>query len=48
MDYYSLLSDVKKALGSSKTGSFAAPASYHYLKSIPMKQMGAALTMLST
>jgi GH18 family chitinase len=43
MDYYSLLSDVKKALGSSKTVSFAAPASYHYLKSFPMKQMGAAL-----
>ncbi|KAL5364727.1 putative glycosyl hydrolase, family 18 [Aspergillus floccosus] len=43
MDYYHLLSNVKKALGSSKSVSFAAPASYHYLKSFPMDQMGASL-----
>ncbi|KAG2027031.1 hypothetical protein GB937_000767 [Aspergillus fischeri] len=43
MDYYYLLSNVKKALGSSKSVSFAGPASYHYLKSFPMEQMGASL-----
>ncbi|GFG26431.1 killer toxin subunits alpha/beta [Aspergillus udagawae] len=40
MDYYHMLSNVKKALGGFKTVSFAAPASYHYLKSFPMEQMG--------
>ncbi|KAF4156615.1 hypothetical protein CNMCM6069_006513 [Aspergillus lentulus] len=39
-DYYYLLSNVKKALGGTKSVSFAAPASYHYLKSSPMKAMG--------
>ncbi|KAK2797393.1 hypothetical protein FQN50_009194 [Emmonsiellopsis sp. PD_5] len=43
MDYYEFLSNVKSELGDSKTVSFAAPASYHYLKSFPMEQMGAAL-----
>ncbi|KAM5436548.1 putative chitinase [Microsporum ferrugineum] len=43
MDYYEFLSGVKSQVGNSKTVSFAAPASYHYLKSFPMEQMGAKL-----
>ncbi|KAF4170541.1 hypothetical protein CNMCM8927_004533 [Aspergillus lentulus] len=39
-DYYYLLTNVKKALGGTKSVSFAAPASYHYLKSFPMEAMG--------
>ncbi|KAI9374613.1 hypothetical protein BJX61DRAFT_540623 [Aspergillus egyptiacus] len=40
MDYYHLLSNLKKEVGNSKSVSFAAPASYHYLKSFPMNKMG--------
>ncbi|KAF3484076.1 glycosyl hydrolase, family 18 [Arthroderma uncinatum] len=43
MDYYEFLSGLKSKVDSSKTVSFAAPASYHYLKSFPMEQMGAKL-----
>ncbi|KAI6778523.1 uncharacterized protein J7T54_005047 [Emericellopsis cladophorae] len=42
-DYYQTLLSLKKQIGSGKTVSFAAPASYHYLKSFPMKKMGEAL-----
>ncbi|KAH9871192.1 hypothetical protein J1614_006768 [Plenodomus biglobosus] len=43
LNYYRLLSSVKSAVGSSKTVSFAAPASYWYLKSFPIKNMAQAL-----
>ncbi|KAK6443798.1 chitinase [Trichoderma asperellum] len=36
MDYYKALTIIKSALGSSKTVSFAAPASYWYLKAFPV------------
>ncbi|KAI2782388.1 putative glycosyl hydrolase, family 18 [Daldinia loculata] len=38
-NYYEFLSDVKKSVGSSKSVSFAAPASYWYLKAFPIKNM---------
>jgi GH18 family chitinase len=37
-DYYQTLLSLKKELGSGKTVSFAAPASYHYLKSFPYQR----------
>ncbi|KAH7320966.1 putative glycosyl hydrolase, family 18 [Stachybotrys elegans] len=43
MNYYQTLVDIKKQLGSDKSVSFAAPASFHYLKSFPMKKMGESL-----
>ncbi|CAG5181777.1 uncharacterized protein ALTATR162_LOCUS9829 [Alternaria atra] len=43
VNYYRLLSSLKTSLGSSKTVSFAAPASYWYLKSFPIKQMASSL-----
>lgn len=43
MDYYEFLSNVKAEVGDSKTVSFAAPASYHYLKSYPIDQMAKKL-----
>ncbi|KAK2771652.1 hypothetical protein FQN53_004945 [Emmonsiellopsis sp. PD_33] len=42
-DYYDFLSNVKSELGDSKTVSFAAPASYHYLKAFPMEELGAVI-----
>lgn len=39
MNYYRLLSSLKSTLGSSKTVSFAAPASFWYLKAFPVKNM---------
>ncbi|KAM0469616.1 hypothetical protein ACHAPX_010395 [Trichoderma viride] len=36
VDYYKALTVIKSALGSSKSVSFAAPASYWYLKAFPM------------
>ncbi|KAF2809813.1 putative glycosyl hydrolase, family 18 [Mytilinidion resinicola] len=39
MNYYKLLSSLKASVGSSKSVSFAAPASFWYLKSFPIKQM---------
>jgi GH18 family chitinase len=39
LNYYRLLSSLKTALGSSRTVSFAAPASFWYLKSYPIKKM---------
>ncbi|KAF1972056.1 glycoside hydrolase [Bimuria novae-zelandiae CBS 107.79] len=39
LNYYRLLSSIKSALGSSKSVSFAAPASFWYLKSYPIKNM---------
>ncbi|KAF2819903.1 putative glycosyl hydrolase, family 18 [Ophiobolus disseminans] len=43
VNYYRLLSSLKSTVGSSKTVSFAAPASYWYLKSFPIKNMAEAL-----
>ena len=43
MNYYRLLASIKAELGSSKTVSFAAPASYWYLRAFPIKQMASAL-----
>jgi GH18 family chitinase len=43
LNYYRLLSSLKSSVGSSKTVSFAAPASYWYLKSFPIKDMAKAL-----
>jgi spore germination protein YaaH len=43
LNYYRLLSSLKSSVGSSKTVSFAAPASYWYLKSFPIKDMANAL-----
>ncbi|KAH7116609.1 putative glycosyl hydrolase, family 18 [Dactylonectria estremocensis] len=42
-DYYQTLSGLKTALGTSKSVSFAAPASYWYLKAFPMKEMGSKI-----
>ncbi|KAJ5056167.1 hypothetical protein J3E72DRAFT_200340 [Bipolaris maydis] len=39
LNYYRLLSSLKSSVGSSKSVSFAAPASYWYLKSFPIKNM---------
>ncbi|KAH6625093.1 hypothetical protein C7974DRAFT_454971 [Boeremia exigua] len=39
LNYYRLLSSLKASVGSSKSISFAAPASYWYLKSFPIKSM---------
>ncbi|RYP14424.1 hypothetical protein DL765_006367 [Monosporascus sp. GIB2] len=39
LNYYKLLSSLKSSVGSSKSVSFAAPASYWYLKSFPIKNM---------
>ncbi|KAF1973227.1 putative glycosyl hydrolase, family 18 [Bimuria novae-zelandiae CBS 107.79] len=39
LNYYRLLSSVKSSLGSSKSVSFAAPSSFWYLKSFPVKNM---------
>jgi GH18 family chitinase len=41
--YYRLLSSVKSAVGSSKSVSFAAPASFWYLRAYPIKQMAQEL-----
>ncbi|KAI1770463.1 putative glycosyl hydrolase, family 18 [Hypoxylon cercidicola] len=38
-NYYEFLSSLKKSVGSSKSVSFAAPASYWYLKAYPIKKM---------
>ncbi|KAF2119736.1 hypothetical protein BDV96DRAFT_642744 [Lophiotrema nucula] len=39
LNYYRLLASIKSTVGSSKSVSFAAPASYWYLKSFPIKNM---------
>jgi GH18 family chitinase len=39
VNYHRLLTSVKASIGSSKTVSFAAPASYWYLKAFPIKLM---------
>ncbi|KAF1964360.1 glycoside hydrolase [Bimuria novae-zelandiae CBS 107.79] len=39
LNYYRLLTSIKSAVGSSKSVSFAAPASFWYLKSYPIKNM---------
>jgi GH18 family chitinase len=41
--YYETLVDLKRQMGTGRTVSFAAPESYHYLKSFPMKKMGESL-----
>ncbi|KAI0181182.1 putative glycosyl hydrolase, family 18 [Hypoxylon sp. FL1284] len=38
-NYYEFLSGLKESLGSSKSVSFAAPASYWYLKAFPIEKM---------
>jgi GH18 family chitinase len=43
LNYYRLLASLKASVGSSKTVSFAAPASYWYLRSFPIKNMAEAL-----
>ncbi|EFQ36789.1 glycosyl hydrolase family 18 [Colletotrichum graminicola] len=43
VNYYRLLVSIKAEVGSSKSVSFAAPASYWYLRALPIKQMAAAL-----
>jgi GH18 family chitinase len=43
MDYYNTLVQLKSRIGSGKTVSFAAPASFWYLKASPIELMGAAL-----
>jgi GH18 family chitinase len=43
VNYYRLLYSVKTAVGSSKSVSFAAPASYWYLKSFPIKNLAREL-----
>ncbi|WYZ36133.1 hypothetical protein EsH8_XI_000016 [Colletotrichum jinshuiense] len=43
VNYYQLLASIKSEAGSSKSVSFATPASYRYLQLIPIKQMTAAL-----
>ncbi|KAK0103087.1 hypothetical protein ONS96_005698 [Cadophora gregata f. sp. sojae] len=43
MDYYDTLVALKSRLGSGKSVSFAAPASYWYLKAFPVELMGKAL-----
>ncbi|KAM0510822.1 hypothetical protein ACHAPE_010505 [Trichoderma viride] len=42
-DYYETLAALKTALGSSKSVSLAAPASYWYLKAFPIKDVGAKI-----
>ncbi|KAK4196868.1 family 18 putative glycoside hydrolase [Triangularia verruculosa] len=39
LNYYRLLASIKAEVGSSKTVSFAAPASFWYLRAFPIKQM---------
>ena len=43
MDYYDTMVVLKSKLGSDKSVSFAAPASYWYLKAFPVELMGKAL-----
>ncbi|KAF6803218.1 glycoside hydrolase family 18 protein [Colletotrichum sojae] len=43
LNYYRLLASIKAEVGSSKSVSFAAPSSYWYLRSFPIKQMVGAL-----
>ncbi|KAH7311959.1 family 18 glycosyl hydrolase, partial [Rhexocercosporidium sp. MPI-PUGE-AT-0058] len=43
VNYYRLLASIKAEVGSSKSVSFAAPASYWYLRTFPVKQMAEAL-----
>ncbi|PVI08686.1 glycoside hydrolase family 18 protein [Periconia macrospinosa] len=43
MNYYRLLSSLKSSVGPDKSVSFAAPASYWYLKAFPIKDMAKAL-----
>jgi GH18 family chitinase len=43
LNYYRLLASIKAEVGSSKSVSFAAPASFWYLRAFPIKQMAAAL-----
>ncbi|CAP61951.1 uncharacterized protein PODANS_5_1570 [Podospora anserina S mat+] len=43
LNYYRLLASIKAEVGDSKTVSFAAPASFWYLRSFPVKQMAQAL-----
>ncbi|CAM1508945.1 Fc.00g026840.m01.CDS01 [Cosmosporella sp. VM-42] len=42
-DYYETLSGLKAILGSSKSVSLAAPASYWYLKAFPIKEIAAKI-----
>lgn len=42
-NYYQTLISLKQQIGSGKTVSFAAPASFHYLKSFPVKEMSEAI-----
>lgn len=42
MDYYNTLVELKSKVGSGKVVSFAAPASYWYLKAFPIALMGSA------
>lgn len=42
-NYYETLKELKSKIGSGKTVSFAAPASYWYLRAFPVELMGAAL-----
>ncbi|CZS91648.1 uncharacterized protein RCO7_06969 [Rhynchosporium graminicola] len=43
LNYYRLLASIKAEVGSAKSVSFAAPASYWYLRSFPIKQMAQTL-----
>jgi GH18 family chitinase len=43
MDYYNTLVQLKSKLGSGKSVSFAAPASYWYLRAFPVALMGRSL-----
>ncbi|VBB80335.1 Putative Glycoside Hydrolase Family 18 [Podospora comata] len=43
LNYYRLLVSIKQEVGTSKTVSFAAPASFWYLRAFPIKQMAEAL-----
>ncbi|KAF2730201.1 glycoside hydrolase [Polyplosphaeria fusca] len=43
LNYANLISSLKSAVGSSRSVSFAAPASYWYLKSFPIKSMAKSL-----
>lgn len=43
LNYYKLLASIKADVGSAKSVSFAAPASFWYLRSFPIKQMAQAL-----
>ncbi|OAL03668.1 glycoside hydrolase [Phaeosphaeriaceae sp. SRC1lsM3a] len=42
MDYYDTLAQLKSKTGSGRSVSFAAPASYFYLRAFPIQLMGAA------